>query len=136
MGSLSQSAWVDLDVLARNPIPNVPLETVVETVWAITHFVYTNDHEVNFVRHQPWAPKSDREKNSSIIRSFTVDQTSKPSDIAKLGCDVSNDEPPQLDPSAPQFTQLVRKISLLFTYDDDRGLEHEPPSQDKVSFSF
>ena len=128
----SQPAWVSLDALTRNRLSDVPLGMVVEVIWAITHYVYTNDSEVNFVRHYPRGPRTSADQPHSIVRSFLVDKTSKPAEIAKLGCDIVKDEPLQLDPSAPQFTQLVRKIALVVTDDDDRDLDQVFLSQDRV----
>ncbi|RMZ79555.1 hypothetical protein DV737_g3392, partial [Chaetothyriales sp. CBS 132003] len=132
MGSLSEPVLVSLDALTRNLVSGVPIDTVVETVWAITHFVYTNDTEVNFVRHYTLPTKAGEKQSHTAIQSFLVDQTSKPAEIAKHGCDIIQDEPRklELDPSAPRFTQLVRKISLLITNDDERTSGHELVPQD------
>ncbi|KAJ3531279.1 hypothetical protein NM208_g8948 [Fusarium decemcellulare] len=137
MGSLIEPVWVNLDALTRRPVPDVPVETVVETVWAITYFVYTNDTEVNFVRHHTTGPTSGEKQSHSTIRSFLVDETSNPAEIAKHGCGIIKDEPRklELDPSAPRFTQLIRKVALLITSDDERTSGHEYVSQDGVSCS-
>ncbi|KAF4965254.1 hypothetical protein FSARC_6933 [Fusarium sarcochroum] len=136
MGSLSEPVWVNLDALTRSPIPGVPIATVVETVWAITHFVYTNDTEVNFMLHHMISPTSDEKQSHTTLRSFFVDQASTPAEIAKHGCGVFKDEPRklELDPSAPRFTQLIRKVALLITNDDERTSGDEHISQDGDSF--
>lgn len=125
---------MSLDALAFNAVPGVSVETVVETVWAITHFVYTNDNEVNFVRRYPQSPRLDEGQAHTTIRSFLVNRASKPAEIAKFGCEAIKDEPRQLrlDPSAPKATQLVRKVALLVTEGDEQVSEHGLTSQDKV----
>ncbi|KEY74406.1 hypothetical protein S7711_11579 [Stachybotrys chartarum IBT 7711] len=132
MGSLNEPVLVRLDALAHTPVPGLPLELVVETVWAITHFVYTNDNEVKFVRHFSKMLNSAGKEAYTTTRSFLISQASKPAEIAKPSCEVScvKDEPRQLelDPSAPRFTQLLRKVALLVTRDDEEdwgpGREH------------
>lgn len=128
---------MSLDALAANQVQNVSLETVIETIWAITHFVYTNDNEVNFVRHYTQGPKAGgKQAAQTTIRSFLVDQASTPAEIAKLACEVVKDEPRQLelDPSAPRFTQLVRKVELLVAQDDDRGPGYQHVGKDRASY--
>ncbi|VUC23411.1 unnamed protein product [Clonostachys rosea] len=40
---------VRLDALTKAKAGGVPLETVIETAWAITHYVYTNDNDDPFI---------------------------------------------------------------------------------------
>jgi Fe-S-cluster formation regulator IscX/YfhJ len=143
MGSFSEQVWVNLDILASNPVPKVPLETVLETVWAITHSVYTNDTEVNFLRlylggSEAGSRKEVSKKPLAIIRSFLINQMTKPAEIANLENEIAGDgydrRQLDLDPSAPRFTQLVRKMVLHITNRDDKqSSSSDFVSQDSVS---
>ena len=57
MGSLDTTLSVKLDGLRNNNFVDVTTETIVETIWAITHFVYTGDNEVDFLRYSKKPPK-------------------------------------------------------------------------------
>ncbi|CAH0054439.1 unnamed protein product [Clonostachys solani] len=107
---------INLDALTRVNATGVPLDAVIETAWAITHHIYTNDNEVKFIRHL-----SDS-RTASVVRSFLLEHDSSPEAIAKHGCQVVhvNGRPNtlNLDPSAPSYTLLVRRLALIILSQD------------------
>jgi hypothetical protein len=133
MGSIDTTLSVKLDALGGRRFPDVSTETLVEAVWAITHFVYTGDNEVNFTRYILNSLGDSghvaKQQPLSSIRRYQVDEHATPLEIAKLGCEVVSATRPQeleIDTSAPVFTQLIRQTALLVTQDGERyELPHE-----------
>ncbi|KAH8647274.1 hypothetical protein BX600DRAFT_532767 [Xylariales sp. PMI_506] len=120
MGSIDTTFPVKLGALRCDDLSHVSTVTLVETAWAITHHFYTGDNEINFTRYLA-APvggqKENQGKRTQVnIRSYQVDDEARPVDIAKTGCEIVYEDPqaqkPNVDTSAPVFTQIIRQIEL------------------------
>ncbi|KAL6229778.1 hypothetical protein BDW75DRAFT_245422 [Aspergillus navahoensis] len=129
MGSISNAIPVKLDwVMGKNSI-DTPPDTIIETIWAITHFVYTGDNEVNFPRYTV-APIKNVDHPAcrsplSSIRSYQVDQNAKPAEIAKRGYRILDDSlrHSKLDGNScfSSFTDFIRQAGLLIVAHDGRS---------------
>ncbi|KAI1845667.1 hypothetical protein JX266_008278 [Neoarthrinium moseri] len=120
MGSIDNTASTKLATLNGEGIKNVSAQTIVETVWAITHFIYTGDNEVKFVRHflsQSHGRDDDAKRQPFSTRGYRINSESTPADIASTGCDVAhqNGQAPGLEreSKAPDFTRFLRQTELL-----------------------
>jgi hypothetical protein len=137
MGSADTTPWTVRISSPRSLPVDVSSDRIVETIWAITHFVYTGDNEVNFVRYSAKPSKPvlygvDAVQSSytlsSVIKNYRVDEDAKPAEISSTQDKDANDstqtiKDPGHDVSSPSFIQLIRQIGLLVVHEDDGGLE-------------
>ena len=117
MGSHDNSVCVMLDALFEESCHHESPQTILETIWTVTHFVYTSDSEVTFMSYKAESDTSLKSHPNSL-RRYQIDQAATPAAIAKSGQDVAvyNDRkahPPDVDSAAPSFTQLIRQTGLM-----------------------
>jgi hypothetical protein len=129
-GQLHDRVSVDFDVLRGKSHHGINIQSLVETVWAITNFVYVGDNAVNFVRHTMIeSPAGAGPKFWKIIRnigSFHVTEDMSAKEIAskshtKEYTEASIEEQNSDDLSAVCFTQIVKQTALLITHEDDHS---------------
>ncbi|KAL9111174.1 MAG: hypothetical protein Q9227_004437 [Pyrenula ochraceoflavens] len=123
MGSISDDLTIELETPCGRIDPNLSPETFVETVWAITNFVYTGDSSVRFLRCAA-EPSKGRHDGAAIqpspsVRNFRFSQDATPAEIAKTsdGFETEDGDTWELDhdASAPAMTQVIRRAAVLVT---------------------
>jgi len=132
MGSIAQSSA--FDTLHELGTETLPVENVLEILWAVAHFVYLGDNEVKFVRHTADLQESNGAKKEKLAwqaatTSFTIQENMSPVNIAETNSQWTYDNGGvcllEADTTAPGFVQLIRDTSLLlihgskeFTWDE------------------
>ncbi|KAK9777069.1 putative Carrier domain-containing protein [Seiridium cardinale] len=121
MGSLDPTVSLQLDALADKCTPDFPIDRVVETIWAITRYVYTRDSEVRFVRYYVMNPQetSDligRQLRPPSTRYYRVCEDTSVVGVLETGSDILGEESrgrdQEVESSAPPMLQIVRKMAL------------------------
>jgi hypothetical protein len=122
MGSINITLPVSLAALNGENASDAPTDAIVETIWAITQFIYTSENAVDFVCYserpsEGFGDATGRQSLSSI-RRYHVSKDATPAEIAMMGCEMVHEDlrAQELEPyaSVPVFTQLIRRTGLLF----------------------
>lgn len=96
------------------------LDHVAETIWAITSFIYTADSEVCFLKFT--YKNAEKGSTHGTICSELYYDVDDDSSAATVGSsrkervfDQAGEPQVQHDTLLPSFTQVVKKVALLFT---------------------
>lgn len=117
-------------------LANDVLDSFVETIWAITKFVYTGDSTIKFVRHVIDSSSKSAAVNkpalSQLWKQYQVDIDASPDVIARSGTSMTAPageyKNSQDDDSVISPYQLVKQAALLITRE---GEIHFSPDEDK-----
>ena len=130
---------IDLGTLSSGGCFGVAADTIVETIWAITKFIYTDDEEVEVIRYHIIS-RSEQEPLDSLVSGYTrllyqVHRGLSPAQIATDVRVISSTVLPPLKAeertAVTDFAQTVRLAECLTT--GAECLEHFPIDNSSVS---